>query len=57
MENDFYSIHNIAEKLQVAYLTVYRWIRVGKLKAYKVGRQYRVKESDFNEFLEKHKHK
>jgi excisionase family DNA binding protein len=32
--------------------TVRRWIKSGKLKAYKPGREYRILSSDLDEFLE-----
>lgn len=52
MEEKFYSIQEIAQILKVTYLTVYRWIRAGKLKAFQVQKQYRIKESDLNKFVE-----
>lgn len=48
---EYYSIKEVAKKLKVAYLTVYRWIRSGKLNAYKVGKQYRIKEEDIVKFV------
>lgn len=38
-------------------MTVYRWIRAGKLKAYKIQKQHRIKENDLNEFIKKYKTK
>ncbi len=52
MEEKFYSIQEIAQILKVTYLTVYRWIRAGNLKAFQVQKQYRIKESDLNKFVE-----
>ena len=52
MEDKFYTIQEIADILKVNYMTVYRWIRAGKLEAYKVEKQYRIKESDFQKFME-----
>ena len=42
-----------AQMLRVAYLTVYRWVRAEKLEAEKAGKQYRIKKSDLDKFLEK----
>ena len=39
-EEKYYTIEEVAEMLKVVYLTVYRWIQDGKLKAYKAGKQY-----------------
>ena len=48
----FHTIEQVAEMLQVVYLTVYRWIQDGKLKAVKAGKQYRIRQSDLDKFLE-----
>ncbi len=48
MEDKYYSIQEVANLLKVAYLTVYRWVQVGRLKAYRVGKQYRIKRIDLN---------
>lgn len=52
MSDVFFTLEHIARVLQVSYLTVYRWVRAGKLPASKVGRQYRVSQSDFATFLD-----
>lgn len=52
MENKFYTPQDIAKTLKVAYMTVYRWIKNGKLEAYKIEKQYRVKENDLKKFIE-----
>jgi len=51
LTDEYYSIQEIADKLKVAYLTVYRWIQAGKLKAVKAGKQYRIKKSELNKFI------
>jgi len=53
----YYTIEELAKMLKVAYLTVYRWIQDGKLKAYKAGKQYRVKKEDLNRFITSYKSK
>jgi excisionase family DNA binding protein len=55
MEDKYYTPQEIAELLKVAYMTVYRWIRAGKLQAYQVQKQYRIREADFNKFMETNK--
>ncbi len=50
-EDQYYSIEEVSKMLKVAYLTVYRWIQSGKLKAYKAGKQYRIKKESLNYFL------
>jgi len=52
MEDKYYTTQEIADILKVDYMTVYRWIRAGKLDAYQVQKHYRIKESDFQKFME-----
>ncbi len=51
----YYTIEEVAKMLKVAYLTVYRWIRAGKLTAYKAGKQYRIEKTDLDKFMKKQK--
>ncbi|MBU0976107.1 MAG: helix-turn-helix domain-containing protein [Patescibacteria group bacterium] len=50
-EEEYYTIKEVAKMLKVAYLTVYRWIRAGKLEAVKAGKQYRIKKRNLDKFL------
>lgn len=50
-KQQYYTIQEIAEQLKVAYLTVYRWIKEGKLEAVRAGKQYRIRQSDLDKFL------
>jgi len=54
-KEQYYTIEEVAEMLKVAYLTVYRWIQAGKLKAVKAGKQYRIKKVDLDNFLNERK--
>ena len=47
----FYTPQEVAKILNISTLTVYRWIKSGKLKAAKVGKWY-ISEKDFNQTLE-----
>jgi excisionase family DNA binding protein len=49
----FLSPETVAERLELDPGVVRRWIREGKIKASKLGRLWRVKESDFEAFAEK----
>jgi excisionase family DNA binding protein len=42
----------VAEILQVHVLTIYGYIRQGKLDAVRLGRSYRITLSDFTHFIE-----
>jgi len=53
VEDKYYSIEEVAEMLKVVYLTVYRWVQADKLKAYKAGKQYRIKKTDLDRFIER----
>jgi len=50
-KEQYYSIEEVATMLKVAYLTVYRWVQSGKLKAVKAGKQYRITRKDLDNFL------
>jgi putative molybdopterin biosynthesis protein len=51
MDDEFLTVKEIADKLKVKTFTVLEWIRKGELSAYKVGKEYRIKTSDFEQFL------
>lgn len=58
MENkDFYTAKDLAEKLQVNIMTIYRYIKAKKLKAYKIGKEFRIDKDEFSKFLDKAKTK
>jgi excisionase family DNA binding protein len=44
-------VHGIADELGVDVQTVRRWIQSGRLRAFKPGKEYRVREADLEEFL------
>ena len=46
------TVVEVATVMRVSRMTVYRLIRRGQLKAIRVGRNYRVREVDLNEYLE-----
>lgn len=56
-KEQYYSIEEVAKILKVAYLTVYRWVQLKKLIAYKAGKQYRIKKEDLDDFLISYKKK
>lgn len=53
-EEEFYTAEELAQKLKVNIMTIYRYIKAGKIKAYKFGKEYRVELKDFEAFLKKH---
>lgn len=50
-EKEFYKAEDLAEKLDVNIMTIYRYIKAGRLKAYKIGKEYRIDKDEFNNFL------
>ena len=52
MDEKFFTTEQVANILQVHPFTILKFIKQGKLKGIKLGRVYRIKESDINKFLE-----
>ena len=48
----YLTTEQIAETLKVKEATVREWLREGKLKGVKAGMQWRVPETNLNEFLQ-----
>ncbi len=57
MNKEFYTAKELADKFQVNIMTIYRYIKAKKLKAYKIGKEFRIAKNDFDSFLEKVKTK
>jgi len=47
-----YTVQEVARILRVSPLTVLRYIKLGKLKARRIGRGYRITERDLALFLD-----
>ena len=56
-DKPFYKAEDLAELLEVNIMTIYRYIKAGRLKAYKLGREFRIEKKEFNKFLNKAKTK
>jgi excisionase family DNA binding protein len=52
-DKPFYKAEELAELLEVNIMTIYRYIKAGRLKAYKLGREFRIEKSEFDAFLKK----
>lgn len=50
-EKQFYSAQELADLLNFNVMTIYRHIKSGKLKAYKMSKEFRISKSDFDIFL------
>jgi len=52
-KQEYYIAKELADKLRVNIMTIYRYIKAGKLKAYKLSKEFRIGEEEFNNFLNK----
>ena len=52
-QKEFYTAQELADKLSVNVMTIYRYIKSKKLKAYKIGKEFRIDKVDFDSFLKK----
>ena len=52
-EKEFYLVAELADALRLSHMTIYRYIKAGKLKAYKFGKEFRIGKKEFKEFLKK----
>ncbi|MCC0655968.1 helix-turn-helix domain-containing protein [Clostridioides sp. ES-S-0123-01] len=52
MEEKFYTIDQVANILEMHHKTIRKFIKDGKLKANKVGKQWRVSQEDLNSFMD-----
>ncbi len=50
-EKTFYTAKDLSEKLECNIMTIYRYIKARKLKAYKIGKEFRVEKNDYDEFI------
>lgn len=48
---DFYLVVELAEKLRVNKMTIYRWIKAGKLTAAKIGKEFRISRVEFERLI------
>lgn len=52
-QEEFYTAKELADKLRVNIMTIYRYIGAGKLKSYKIGKEFRIDKKEFDSFLSK----
>lgn len=54
-KDEFYTTEEIATKLKLNIMTIYRYIKADKLKVYKIGKEFRIERSEFERFMNKAK--
>ena len=52
-EKDFYTARDLADKLGVNIMTIYRYIKAKKLNAHKIGKEFRINKVEFEAFLKR----
>ncbi len=52
-KKEFYLVEELADELRVSTMTIYRYIQAGRLRAYKIGGEFRIDKTDYNNFLNK----
>lgn len=50
-KTSFYKPIDLAQLLDVNIMTIYRYIKAGKLRAYKIGKEYRIGSEDYSSFM------
>lgn len=49
--DEFYTTEELATKLKLNVMTIYRYIKAGKLRAHKIGKEYRIGKAEFERFI------
>ncbi len=47
----YYTAQELAKELRVNIMTIYRYVKAGKLKAHKIGKEFRIYKEEFDRFL------
>ena len=55
-EGRFVTVAEVADRLRVSTMTVYRLIQAGDLPAGRIGKSYRLREEDVDRFLQSRFH-
>ncbi len=53
MEQEIMTVTQVAKYLQLSEMSTYKLVQEGKIPAFKIGRHWRVKKEDLNDFIEK----
>ena len=56
-EERLLTIYEVAEFLHINAMTVYSWVRDGKIPAFKIGKVWRFRKTEIDEWLKKQKYK
>ena len=50
---EYYTAKELAEKLSLNVMTIYRYIDAGTLKAFKIGKEFRIERAEFARFMKR----
>ena len=53
--NEFLTVEQVAELLQVHWQTILNYIKSGKLKAIRLGKGYRIEKSEIDKFVQENR--
>ena len=53
MKDQYYTLQEVADTLKISYMTVFRWVKVGKIKSTKIGKQHRISNKQLQDFIKK----
>ncbi len=48
--DEYYTTREVAQMLKLDETTILKWLRAGKLRGKKLGKQWRISKDDFKEF-------
>jgi len=51
MEEELLTVKEVAEWLRLTPRTIYSWVKQGRLKVYRIGKQLRFRREEINAFL------
>lgn len=53
--DEYFTVKEVAEKLKLNIMTIYKWINQGKIKAVKLGDTWRISKTEINRILNENK--
>jgi len=53
-QDQYQTVQEVADRLEVAEATVRQWIKAGALRAIAIGKGWRISDTDLAQFLEDH---
>lgn len=51
------TVQQVSQNLKLSKMTIYRYIKSLRLEAIKMGRDFRIRQSELDKFLKENKHK